>query len=154
MYLTRYETAWQNLILEEDRLRKKKGEKEIFTGTLVCKINSSSHKLEYDAWEDNLNQYVRKTVKLSGGNEKLKQTSSDKTTIGELTRMAMEYPFLAYTISYKFDADTTSLILGGDDPFKLDVMFYPFSRPFFHVAEKLLDDKLFNLLLKKANPKP
>jgi hypothetical protein len=33
-------------------------------------------------------------------------------------------------------------------------MFYPFSRPFFHRAEQLLDDKLFRLLLEKADPKP
>jgi hypothetical protein len=50
MEMIRYETAWQSLILEEERMRRKKGETKVFKGELDCKINMLSHELEYDAW--------------------------------------------------------------------------------------------------------
>jgi hypothetical protein len=128
--------------------------KEIFTAQLDCEVNMDKHELEYDAWDDNLQLYIRKKALLSDPFKLLMQTHQDKNTIGGLITMTENFPFLAYTISYKFEADSESLILGKGKIFGLEVMFYPFSRPFLHRAEQLLDDALFKLLLRNAERTP
>ncbi|KAK6527196.1 hypothetical protein TWF281_010387 [Arthrobotrys megalospora] len=140
--MTRYESSWQQLFLDESRLR---GGEEV-RGLLKVYRNSQ----EDSRWKDNIKRH---DGVYTWGEEALWQNLN----YGALAKLAAQYKLLAYTISYFPSITTpnggcTSLLLDRKDT-KEHFVFHPFSRRFYHQSEHSLDSALYQAMFILAADK-
>jgi hypothetical protein len=124
------------------------------TGDLDIGCNLRDVPIRYDTIENN--KYTWATIDSIDEEVIIEQgTLAQKYSITtkEIRAIVEKYPFMAYTINYDVSLRGDSYILRQNNP-KCETVFYPFMRPFFHVAEKKLDDLLFKEMRKLALLQP
>ena len=83
--------------------------------------------------------------------ERVEQQPNDAraSTHRQILALAHDFNFMVFSIDYEVACAFESFMLVTHLPGN-SVRFFPFRRPFFHYAEMLLDDILFDLLEKQA----
>lgn len=71
------------------------------------------------------------------------------STHGQILALAHDFNFMVYSIDYEVACAFESFMLNTHTPGN-SFRFFPFRRPFFHYAEMLLDDIVFDVLEKQA----
>ena len=153
--MTRYERAWQTLLLYEQNLQKKyHASSKKITGNLKVERNPRDVSILYD-WADpkdikDLTQPLEFTYRWRS--EKLSEMQ-----IGtHLTKLASFHKYLAFVIKYDISIDHSFILKPPNDakdeagPVKTTVFFYPFLRSLYHKAEAKLDSGLYQILRAHA----
>ncbi|KAK7423711.1 hypothetical protein QQX98_000901 [Neonectria punicea] len=163
--MTRYETAWQEFMTREDKLRALLNAAEVDTWTaddrpvtfeppkamLMIQTNKPDSILDYDLYNSQGSkgkQYSTDQYDL-WGNDKvggtIKQGLGEDASIGAIHTITKKFFFITHTIDYEFRLDGESYILPAPG-FSQTVSFYPFMRPLLHSAETALDRKIMSFL--------
>ncbi|KAF4337444.1 hypothetical protein FBEOM_8673 [Fusarium beomiforme] len=175
--MTRYEVAWQKLLLEEQDMveclrayRSNNGVVKDAEATLQISINDPRTPVCYDKLSDgnykrpffffdgNEIEYIRNNLlatfaDLPAGSVDDPLSISQlpntvPTTQRRMLKLAQYYPSVAYSITYAVQLETPSKILSSPGVTQALYFFYPFQRPFFHTAESQLDDLIWADLVR------
>ncbi|KAF3940813.1 hypothetical protein ABW19_dt0201996 [Dactylella cylindrospora] len=150
--MTRYESSWQALFLDEAHFAEKikgNGQTVNITGFLEVQRNPEGYERGHDEHAPGETpEYVWQSVNLFQDDH-------------ALANYAAKAKLLAYTVFYQPSitapegSEYSSLILRRKSPTARDsAVFYPFSRRFFHRSEYLLDSALYQAMyILTANEK-
>ena len=146
--MTRYERAWQTLLLYEQNLQNKyhASSKEI-TGNLKVERNSPDVSILYDLAEQKSNE-VPLEFTYRWQSDKLEEMQIGST----LTKLASLHKYLAFVIKYDLSIYQSFILKPPNDakdeagPVKTTTFFYPFLRSLYHKAEAKLDSGLYRIL--------
>ncbi|CAG1986782.1 unnamed protein product [Fusarium graminearum] len=127
--MTRYEKAWQSLILDSPDLNSPSSYPK-----LTVTRNSRNEPVVRDVKDEITGRYSRTTSEMSGTEKKI----------------ATAYHFLAYTISYSIRFPQGSKLLKMRPGTGLETTFYPFLRPVYHKLEDELDQALYGEIKNRA----
>lgn len=153
--MTRYERAWQTLLLYERNLQKKyDASSKKIAGNLKVERNPPDVSILYD-WADpkdieDLKQPLEFTYRWRS--EKLREMEIGSN----LTSLAGFHKYLAFVIKYDISIDRSFILMPPKDandearPVKTTVFFYPFLRSLYHKAEAKLDSGLYQILRADA----
>ena len=141
----RYEKAWQRLMADEAELNKQ------FTGWLTVTRNPNQ-----SLDPSKILPLVLVDEQLQDSSKFVRHAYDDLNILDAnhgiriLANLAHYRRFLAYSVSYQVELRQTSLILNRPQGWKLQTMFYPFLRSFFHRAESFLDNLLYREMFFRA----
>ena len=102
-------------------------------------------------YQNTLNHIATLYKSADDKSNKFKQQPDDAqaSTHRQILALAHDFNFMVYSIDYEVACAFESFILGTHLPWN-SFRFFPFRRPFFHYAEMLLDDIIFDELEKQA----
>ncbi|UZP37017.1 hypothetical protein NXS19_004833 [Fusarium pseudograminearum] len=126
--MTRFEKAWQTLILDSPDLNSPSS-----CPKLIVTRNSRKKVVIRDEKDATTGNYRRIESRMSKEEEGI----------------AAAYDFLAYTISYTMRFPHGSELLNTKMPSTLNTTFYPFLRPVYHKLEDQLDKALYEEMKKR-----
>lgn len=163
--MTRHEKAWQQLFKDEKLLRDRLADEQAKAGMMsdIAKYGKDNDKRTYLQGELSVVCNTKHGPYLFDEIDKdtKKYVWKERDPIEEdstLAKLAEEFPFLAYNIRYEIRLMGQSRILAPlgssrgimagteyEPPtiLHMKVMFYPFSRRFYHRSEHLLDSALY-----------
>ena len=146
--MTRYERAWQTLLLYEQNLQNKyQASSKKITGILKVERNPPDVSILYD-WADPKDFMVPLEYTYGWRSGKLKEMPIGSS----LTNLARFHKYLAFVIKYDLSIDESFILKPPNDakdeagPVKTTVFFYPFLRSLYHKAEAKLDSDLYRIL--------
>ncbi|CEF76480.1 hypothetical protein FGSG_08201 [Fusarium graminearum PH-1] len=126
--MTRFEKAWQTLVLDSPDLDSKAS-----CPKLMVTRNSSNKMVVRDVKNDFTGNYSRTESEISQAEKGI----------------ATAYHFLAYTISYSLNFPMGCKLLNEGPMSSLNTTFYPFLRPLYHKLEDALDKALYVEIKKR-----
>ncbi|KAK6345781.1 hypothetical protein TWF718_007687 [Orbilia javanica] len=126
-YMTRYEKAWQQLVLDEAN---ECGQPD-FNGTLTVCRNA----------ERTPGKFLARMDRFKNGNYIVQDALFPKDS--SIEKISKEVTILAYNICYEIVFKSESKILSMEAGVGLSTWFYPFMRPFYHTLEAKLDNALY-----------
>ncbi|KLO19380.1 hypothetical protein SCHPADRAFT_74464 [Schizopora paradoxa] len=150
--MTRYESAWQNLLVKETELWKDTWGKEYsgkFEGRLYLHCNDPTAKLHFDMIDQD-GRFSWDKILLRENDTKIDQGQplANQPTLQEMIQVAQAHNSIVYTL--KYGAYFPECHIWGGGVFQHTTKFYPFMRPFFHRVEKYMDNHLFSKMQELA----